>query len=109
MKCAPELHLLGVLTGIDQEAFERYCEGVARWRNLRDWLADNEPVTDSGQIHAKANLANKLSLELLKFETQFGKTPVSRSQLAVTSAPKGETESIEEFAARKPLAIVKGA
>lgn len=107
-RLAPKLDALGVLTDIDVEVFERYCETQVRWRVLNRWLQTHENCEGVMRIHAKATLANRLSLEMLKFECEFGMTPASRTRIAV-SAPRGETESIEDFAARKPLAIVKGA
>lgn len=89
-----ELRYLGVLAVIDTMTFAAYCQSVARWRLAEEALqrmVDNDKVMN-GFIIKRQNgeagtnplvtAARRAAVEMLRFASEFGMTPVARARIA---------------------------
>ena len=93
----------GVLTDVDEHAFEQCCEAYAELRELRDDIADKgrtqEVETQSGSIVEKARpqvaMYADADRRFRAWCSEFGLTPSARSRLSVEK-PK-PTDPAEAF------------
>lgn len=100
-----QLVALGILTEVDRAALAAYCQCWARWVEAED--AMREPgflmitTTDNGYpvVSPWLNVANAAMKQMLRFLTEFGMTPSSRSRVTVEKEP--EADPYEEFLRRK--------
>lgn len=100
-----QLLAMGVLTEVDRAALAAYCQCWARWVEAED--AMREPgfrmitTTDNGYpvVSPWLNVANAAMKQMLRFLTEFGMTPSSRSR--VTVEKEQEADPFEEFLKRK--------
>jgi P27 family predicted phage terminase small subunit len=96
---------LGLLTEIDRAALAAYCQCWARWVQAEEAMRDPEhkmvTLTDSGYpvVTPWINVANTAMKQMLRYLTEFGMTPASRSK--VTAASEEEDDPYEEFIKRK--------
>lgn len=81
------LHEAGLLTKLDRMALAAYCEAVAVFRKMSEILAEtgayatrthNDNLIQSPEVQ----LRNKAMDQMLKFMTEFGMTPSSRTRFA---------------------------
>jgi P27 family predicted phage terminase small subunit len=84
-RLAIPLEEMGILTEVDMAAFAGYCQSYARWREAEMFLSNYGPIvkTPSGywqQVPQVSVSQTNLKL-LLKFATEFGLTPSSRSRI----------------------------
>lgn len=96
---------LGILTQVDRAALAAYCQCWARWVEAEE--AMRAPgfrmvtTTDNGYpvVSPWMNIANGAMKQMLRFLTEFGMTPSSRSR--VTVEKEQEADPYEEFLRRK--------
>ncbi len=98
-RIAPILERNGILTEIDGAALAAYCQTFA------DWIEATLKVREEGFLTATTNgnviqnpmvgVANRLKADLLRFLSEFGMTPASRSKI---HAVKGDGQSDERGA-----------
>ena len=96
---------MGVLTQVDRAALAAYCQCWERWVQAEE--AMREPgfrmitTTDNGYpvVSPWLNVANAAMKQMLRFLTEFGMTPSSRSRVTVTT--EQEADPFEEFLRRK--------
>jgi P27 family predicted phage terminase small subunit len=79
------LENLGILTEIDRVAFAGYCESFARWKQAEEFISKHGMIikTPSGYFQQvpQVSISQTYLKLLLKFATEFGMTPSSRSRL----------------------------
>lgn len=105
-RIVPMLALTGVLTEADLPLLERYCDFLADWREVRDFLAKAGeifyPIKES--VPVKNKQTNKLEMvertkylqefphvskklkiseHLLRIEQHFGMTPAARTRIMI--------------------------
>lgn len=96
---------LGVLTQVDRAALAAYCQCWERWvqaeTEMRSEAFRMITTTDNGYpvVSPWLNVANAAMKQMLRFLTEFGMTPSSRSRVTV-AAPE-EADPYEEFLHRK--------
>lgn len=98
-RVAPDLVAVGVLTVADRAALAAYCQAWA------DWIEARENITLFGMVvtsekgwqqqSAWVGIANKALDKMMKFATEFGLTPASRSRIHA-EPPKTPDEEAEE-------------
>ncbi len=97
-KLAGQLHRMGVLTEVDQDALARYCVTYQRWLRAEKALAKDGDVlkTNKGNYVQNPWLAiSNRSLGLLNgLAAEFGITPSSRTR--VKANPPEEEEKLEK-------------
>lgn len=102
-RVAPELFNLRCLTGLDTGCLALYCDSFARWRAGVDALAEaaaDDPATH-GLLITRQNgdqfanplvaMTSQASRDMLKFASEFGLTPASRSRIDIP-APRGPSK-----------------
>lgn len=76
---------LGTLTEMDMAAFAGYCQSYARWKEAEEFIEkhDNIVKTPSGywQQVPQVSIAQTNLKVMLKFCSEFGLTPSSRSRM----------------------------
>lgn len=96
---------LGVLTQVDRAALAAYCQCWERWVQAEAEMRQPDfrmiTTTDNGYpvVSPWLNVANNAMKQMLRYLTEFGMTPSSRSRVTV-AAPE-ETDPYEEFLRRK--------
>jgi P27 family predicted phage terminase small subunit len=92
--CAPHLHRLGLLTVLDHMPLAAYCVAYARWRQAEEAIAAfaaKDAVTSGLLVKttvgdARRNplvkIAADAAVDMLKFSSEFGLSPVARSRLS---------------------------
>lgn len=87
---APRLATAGLLTVADMDAFARYCDTWARWRQccrhidrhgMTYELKDSKGGVTSVQQRPEVSIARSLAVQLARLEAEFGMTPSSRSRV----------------------------
>lgn len=86
---APKLEALGILTEIDGNAFARYCQTWARWRQAEDFLKKMGTTTyiekrltySTTREWPQVRQAQRYGALLSKLESAFGLTPADRAGL----------------------------
>lgn len=101
-RIAPDLGAMGIVRSIDSTTLAAYCETVARWRVLVDYVAHSSPVVVNAEGVTVKNPAvaqlRDASADLRVWAREFGLTPSSRAGLRATSAP---TEAGERLLGRR--------
>lgn len=103
---------MGTLAVSDGAALERYCRLFVEWRKMQAFIdtaghayalyltdKDGQYILDpNGQKvlrcriqHPEVGVRNKLNVDLLRIEQQFGLSPAARASLLVTEPVKGVT------------------
>lgn len=92
---AVELHRLGLLTKVDLAALAGHCMAYARWRIAEEKIAQiaaRDPLTlgllIDGAINPLISISQKAALEMLRFGSELGLSPVSRCRLGTPAQPK---------------------
>ena len=96
-RMAPELNRMRLLTQVDRAAFAGYCVAYSRWVQACRALgsaANYTHVTAKGNViqHPLVGIANKAQELMLRFLTEFGLTPSSRSRVSVPNTGVDEFE-----------------
>jgi P27 family predicted phage terminase small subunit len=93
---AGQLFYLRLLTSVDIAVLAAYCDAYATWRTAREAiaaLADDDPVTHGLTVPTKngsaqsplALVARNAAKDMVRFASEFGLTPASRSRISVRS------------------------
>lgn len=95
-RIAPMLERAGLLTEIDADALEMYCEAYARWRHANVQLARYGVVVKGGpgrpiQHSPYLSISNVAFDQMRHILGQFGMTPSSRTR--VSKAPGARKKS----------------
>ena len=91
----------GVMTESDRAAFAAYCQSYGRWAQAERQLAKLQEKnelngllikTKDGNIihHPLVGIANKAKADMVRFATEFGMTPSSRTTVEITAATRKE-------------------
>jgi P27 family predicted phage terminase small subunit len=90
-KMAAQLHKIGVLTEIDQDALARYCVTYQRWREAEAKIAREGEVVltvNGNQIqNPYLAIANRCMAQLNTLGAEFGLTPSSRAKVHAEPPP----------------------
>jgi len=92
---------LGTLTEESADTLARYCRLRVQWDVAMEWIEARGfsfPLLENGKPkcflqYPQVGAANKLSVELLKLEREFGLTPASRQAMGL-DAPKREDDQV---------------
>lgn len=96
---------LKLLTEVDRAALAAYCQCWARWVQAETAMREDGfrmiSITDNGYpvVSPWLNVANTAMKQMLRFLTEFGMTPSSRSR--VTVGAEEEDDDYEAFLKRK--------
>jgi P27 family predicted phage terminase small subunit len=107
-RIAEGLNGMGILAGIDQQAFGAYCVAYGRWRSAEEELqtlrerggALNALVlkTVSGNYIQQPliGISNKAAAAMMRYAVEFGLTPSARARLAMdpNRATKGKFDGL---------------
>lgn len=97
---APKLHRIGILTEIDGDALEAYCDAYEKMTLSRANM-EMYGVTMGDKKHPAFQVWSD-SLKLMKsFLTEFGMTPSSRSRLSASKKESGKEDLSRFFGATK--------
>ena len=92
---------LGTLTEMDMAAFAGYCQSYARWKEAEDFIEQHGNIvkTPSGywQQVPQVSIAQTNLKIMLKFCSEFGLTPSSRSRMIAGNANKEAPVDEMEF------------
>lgn len=99
-RIAKELHETGVLTRIDTKALANYCMayedmltamGLLHAHNLQNPTQKNVVVSMTGNIktHPLVDQVRNHRMDMMRFASEFGLTPSSRSKVKVKGQDKG--------------------
>jgi P27 family predicted phage terminase small subunit len=92
----------GILASIDADALACYCVTYARWVEAVGFIHTDGPITESTRgnetISPWVRIAQDAEKQMIRFLTEFGLTPVSRSKVHVRAEKKDE---LAEFLASK--------
>jgi P27 family predicted phage terminase small subunit len=96
---APKLKRLGLLTEIDETAFELLCWAYGKWVKAERILANEgefiETPTGKLRLHPALNVANRALDQTRKLLAEFGMTPSSRTGISVQET--GRDGGIEDL------------
>jgi P27 family predicted phage terminase small subunit len=90
------LDACGILTTVDEIAFARYCQILARWIKMERFMQEHGevyPIRDSSgkvtsmAIFPQVGLYLRLSDQLIRMEQAFGLTPASRASVQKRDVP----------------------
>lgn len=102
-RISPQLVSLGVVGKIDEAALAVYCLTYSQWLEAEEKIKEFGAVvaTASGgvKINPWVTIANKLKSDMLKFLSEFGLTPSSRSRLSIN--PPESKDELAEFLKRR--------
>jgi P27 family predicted phage terminase small subunit len=97
-KLAAQLHRMGVLTEVDQDALARYCKVYQRWLKAEKEIAKHGEVLTTTKGNYVQNpwlaIANRSLAQLNSLAAEFGITPSSRTR--VKAEPPEEEEKLEK-------------
>ncbi len=96
----PKLKAMGVLGTIDRNALTRYCLLWVQWTDAANFLKKNglvRVVKRKGKITGcvawpHVGIVDKLSIQLLRLEKEFGMTPSARAGMTVSKPPVLDTK-----------------
>jgi P27 family predicted phage terminase small subunit len=106
-RVAPDLHVIGILRGVDLQVLAGYCQSFATWRTALEGIAAvaaEGPLTGGLLVKTVAGnptknplvkVAADASLAMLKFANELGIGPLARTRLA--SAGWEPEEDLGEF------------
>lgn len=116
-RVAVQLYRLGILADIDMAVLAAYCQSYGRWvqaeralsrvmERLENLDAEDRPEGDGLlRVSAKGNvvqqpligIANKAAADMVRYATEFGMGPASRSRVKAMKAGEGEGSGWESF------------
>lgn len=98
-RLSKNLEQLGLLTELDMAAFAGYCQAFARWKEAEEFIEQHGSIvkTPSGywQQVPQVSIAQSNLKIMLKFCSEFGLTPSSRSRIIAGEAKKQEVDEME--------------
>ena len=90
---------LGTLTELDFAAFAGYCQSYARWKEAEEFIEQHGSIvkTPSGywQQVPQVSIAQTNLKTMLRFCSEFGLTPSSRSRIVAADAKEQEADEME--------------
>jgi len=99
---APALFNCGILSLIDRAALGAYCQAYGRWVMAETELKEVAFVTETSKgtlvQSPLVGIANKAAVDMVRFASEFGMTPSSRTRLSVDSKPPSETSASKYLA-----------
>ena len=105
-RIAGALYDMGVLTMVDRSALAAYCQAYARWVEAEEKLKDTPVMlkTPSGYVQQSPwlSVANKQMELMVRYMSELGITPASRSRVASLLAPPDQTVVIHRVVFRSP-------
>jgi P27 family predicted phage terminase small subunit len=95
-RAASDLHVTGLLRGIDTMLLAAYCQHAATWRMAVEALARNPALLikapdGTARRNPLIKIAADASLAMLRFANEFGMGPAARSRIAAGWTPPDET------------------
>jgi P27 family predicted phage terminase small subunit len=93
LRISDELHRLGLLTGADLNAFAAYCMAFERWIEAeKDCDGEYTTITTNGNViqNPSYGIARKACYDMMRYATEFGLTPASRTRIAVNAEEAGD-------------------
>jgi P27 family predicted phage terminase small subunit len=97
-RIAGALYDMGVLTLVDRAALAAYCQAYARWVEAEVRLKETPVMlkTPSGYVQQSPwlSVANKQMELMVRYMSELGITPVSRSRVAVLGGPENTVEPV---------------
>lgn len=96
-RLSKQLHALGLLTSVDEDALARYCAAYALWRETLASLADGKtvlPIRDENGVvvsykdKPEVGRLIKLTEQLNRLGREFGLSPAARAGLSSGEAKK---------------------
>jgi P27 family predicted phage terminase small subunit len=111
-RVAKYLHAVGLLTKVDRAALAAYCVAYATWVNAQKQIEAIgvlvKAQTGFPMQSPYLAISNKAMEQMLKFLTEFGMTPSSRTRVKPTEK-KERADPLEQFIAKgQKLHAVKG-
>ena len=101
IRLSEKLNQMGVLTEIDRSAFAAYCQSYARWKEAEEFIEKHGTIvkTPSGywQQVPQVSIAQTNLKVMLKFCSEFGLTPSSRSRMIAGELNKDTAVDEMEF------------
>jgi len=95
-KISSRLHDAGILTVIDSDALEAYCEAYSVWRHATDEIAKRGPVIEDEKGVLKRSpyfsVAQGAFDQMKALLTEFGMTPSSRTKVQSTKSDQEKTD-----------------
>ncbi len=92
------LEQMGLLTDMDMAAFAGYCQAYARWKEAEEFITQHGSMirTPNGYLQQvpQVSIAQTNMKIMLRFITEFGLTPSSRSRII---AGDGAVEPYDEM------------
>lgn len=90
---------LGTLTEMDMAAFAGYCQSYARWKEAEEFIEQHGTIvkTPSGywQQVPQVSIAQTNLKIMLKFCSEFGLTPSSRSRMIAGDTKEATVDEME--------------
>lgn len=94
-----QLTAAGIMTNIDQDALELYCEAYSKWRDANDKLNKHGMVVKAPSGYPIPSpflsIANKAFEQMRQMMIEFGMTPSSRSR--IKAEPKKQDNDFDGF------------
>jgi P27 family predicted phage terminase small subunit len=98
-RLVPFLEKAGLLTQADRAAFAGYCQSYANWIEAEAHLAAEGSTFETPNGYQQqspwVSIAQTNQKNMLRFCTEFGLTPSSRSRIVVESTSNPETDDME--------------
>ena len=98
-RLADKMMNLGTLTEMDMAAFAGYCKSYARWKEAEEFIEKHGTIvkTPSGywQQVPQVSIAQTNLKVMLKFCSEFGLTPSSRSRMIAGEVQEGSVDEME--------------
>jgi P27 family predicted phage terminase small subunit len=104
-RMSAELHILGLLTGLDHATLAAYCQCYGRWLVAERALArqaKNDPIMQALLVRTKkgnviqnplVGTANKAMSDMVRYAAEFGMTPSARSRIKAESPRSADPSS----------------
>ncbi|MFV2061703.1 MAG: phage terminase small subunit P27 family [Gammaproteobacteria bacterium] len=93
------LESAGILTNVDVDGMELYCEAYARWTEANEKIRKHGMVIKSAQGYPIRSpflvISNDCFDQMRKMMVEFGMTPSSRTKISAT--PKKEKNEFDDF------------
>ena len=100
-RLAKQMEAIGILTEVDMAAFAGYCQAYARWKEAEEFIEQHGTIvkTPSGywQQVPQVSIAQTNLKVMLKFCSEFGLTPSSRSRMIAGELNKDTVVDEMEF------------
>ena len=99
-RIAPELARLGILTELDRAALAAYCSCWGRWVEAERHVRKRGMTVRAPcgiKINPSVRISNNALQFLLKFATEFGLTPSSRSRIVMGKPDGQERDDVKRF------------